>query len=149
MNKSLREINSRRLLRYNGRIVYLCFKMAYSLGKPITKGRPAQETGHKPNERNKIKILLRSERLYAIIWASRGLLGWCMVFPVSKGLLFQEGGQIRNGFLGIQNVTGGAALLVFSGFQIQDLRLCACLLLQCVADVIALRIADNNELLFD
>lgn len=34
MNKSLREINSRRLLRYNGRIVYLCFKMAYSLDKP-------------------------------------------------------------------------------------------------------------------
>lgn len=34
MNKSLREINSRRLLRYNGQIVYLCFKMAYSLGKP-------------------------------------------------------------------------------------------------------------------
>ena len=56
MNKSLREINSRRLLRYNGRIVYLCFKMAYSLGKPITKGRPAQETGHKPNERNKIVL---------------------------------------------------------------------------------------------
>ena len=101
------------------------------------------------SERNKIKILLRSVWLYDIIWASRGLLGWCMVFPVSKGLLFQEGGQIRNGFLGIQNVTGGAALLVFSGFQIQDLRLCACLLLQCVAEVIALRITDNNELLFD